>query len=203
MRWSGSRSRAVLRPTTRGNASSNTNARSALRQRKVRGRAGATAHTARPTQTPPAPRPRLRRRTCAWRSRPCSARGGRGWVRACGNGLCAARRGRGEACLHQHGDGHGADAAGDWRDHGGHAADVLGYVADHAVAALGRGVVHGVDANVNDDGTRLDPVRFHERGLADGGDQNVGLRAGEADRSRAPANGGPRPAARGWRAPRE
>lgn len=76
---------------------------------------------------------------------------------------------------HQHGDGHGAYAAGHGGDGGAFGGDFFkGYVAYQAVAAGGRGVVFAVDSDVDDDGSFSHEVGFYELGLTDCGDEDVG-----------------------------
>ena len=92
---------------------------------------------------------------------------------------------------HEHGDGHGADAAGDGSDDGSlllHAVEVD--VADEAIAALLRGVFDTVDADVDNRGAVLDHVGRDGVGPSGGNNEDVGLarerghvlRAGMADR---------------------
>ena len=52
----------------------------------------------------------------------------------------------------------------------------VGDVADQAVALRLRGVVHPVDADVDDHRARPHHVRRHELGLADRRDEDVGAR---------------------------
>src|ERR1039457_5953061 len=76
--------------------------------------------------------------------------------------------------LHQHGDGHRADAAGIRRDFSGdrpHAGKI--HVAHQSRAALGAGIGHPVHPHVNHNRPRFDHVGLHKFGRAHGGDQNV------------------------------
>lgn len=83
-----------------------------------------------------------------------------------------------EGVFHEHGDGHGADAAGDGGDGGGEGGDLfVGYVAYEASAGLFGGVRDAVDSYVDDDRAFLDPVCFYHFRAAYGGDENVGAAA--------------------------
>ena len=78
----------------------------------------------------------------------------------------------------KHGDGHGADAAGDWGDGGaawGDGGEVD--IADDAVAVFGGWVGDAVDADVDDDGAVADEVSGDEFRAADGGDEDIGVAA--------------------------
>ncbi len=78
----------------------------------------------------------------------------------------------------EHGDGHGADAAGDWGDGGAARGDVGEVdIADDAVAVFGGWVGDAVDADVDDDGTVFDEVSGDEFRAADGGDEDIGVAA--------------------------
>mmetsp|Transcript_68604 Transcript_68604/g.174177 ORF Transcript_68604/g.174177 Transcript_68604/m.174177 type:complete len:386 (+) Transcript_68604:647-1804(+) len=78
--------------------------------------------------------------------------------------------------LQQHGDGHRPHASGHGRDP---RSDALGrrevHIADEAVPQFFRGVLDGVDADVDDNAARLQPLALHEVGLADGSHDDVGL----------------------------
>ena len=81
-----------------------------------------------------------------------------------------------EGVAKEHGNGHGTDAAGN----GGDLAGILlgGLVVDVAhqpVSTLGAGIVDAVDADVDDDGTLLDPVALDHLGPSDGGHDDVGV----------------------------
>lgn len=81
-----------------------------------------------------------------------------------------------EGVVHEHGDGHGSDAAGD----GGHVAGLGGEgvevdIADEAVTAGGVGCFEAVDADVDNGGAVFDHVGGDEVGASDGGDEEVGL----------------------------
>ena len=81
-----------------------------------------------------------------------------------------------EGVLHEQGDGHGADAAGDGGDGAAFGGDfVEGDVADEFVAFFGAGCFDAVDADIDDDGAFFDVLGFEEFGAADGGDDDVGL----------------------------
>ena len=84
----------------------------------------------------------------------------------------------GEGVLHEHADGHGAYAAGD----GGNEAGLGGYgveidIALEAVAGLARGVRNACCAHVDDNSALLDHIGCDEGGMADGGNDDVGLQA--------------------------
>ena len=77
---------------------------------------------------------------------------------------------------HQHGDGHWADAAGNGGDDPGHFPGLIELDITHqAMAALLGGIRNGVDTDVNDGCTWLDPVAAHHLGFANGGDEDVSL----------------------------
>ena len=81
-----------------------------------------------------------------------------------------------EGVLHEEGDGHGADAAGDGGDGAAFGGDfVESDVADEFVAFFGAGGFDAVDADIDDDGAFFDVLGFEEFGAADGGDDDVGL----------------------------
>jgi hypothetical protein len=63
-------------------------------------------------------------------------------------------------------------------------------VADEAITALARAVIHAVDADVDDDGAGLDHVGRHEVGATDRSHEDIGL-AGH--RSRGPWSASGRP----------
>src|SRR6266567_3058766 len=111
-----------------------------------------------------------------------------------GRGAAEARGLHGVA--HEHGDGHGANAAGDRCERSG-GVDGVGMDVANEGAALGAeyfeaarkvlkkalglfGVRNAVGADVDDRGAgpptrrRLDPVRFHVGGFAHGGDDDIG-----------------------------
>ena len=68
----------------------------------------------------------------------------------------AAARGL-QRVVEEHGDGHGADAAGDGGDEGGHLAHAVEVdVPDEALALGAVGVRDAVDADVDDDGAWAD-----------------------------------------------
>lgn len=97
---------------------------------------------------------------------------GHGWVL----GLCLSEFEGAEGVVHEHGDGHGADAAGD----GGHVAGFGGNgvvvgIADEAVAPGSLGGFDAVDADVDNGGAVFDHVGGDEVGAPDGGDEEVGL----------------------------
>ena len=78
--------------------------------------------------------------------------------------------------MHQHGNGHGADAAGDGRNVRGLRGDGVELdVADQAVAAFFAGVFHAVDADVDYIDAVFDHICGHEIGASDRGDENVRL----------------------------
>ena len=81
-----------------------------------------------------------------------------------------------EGVLHEEGDGHGADAAGDGGDGAAFGGDfVEGDVADEFVAFFGAGGFDAIDADINDDSAFFDMLGLEEFGAADGGDDDVGL----------------------------
>ena len=83
---------------------------------------------------------------------------------------------RSQGILHQHGDGHRADAAGNGRDESRH---FLGFIeidiADQTITALLGRIRFGIHAHVNYCRTGLDPIAAHHLGLADGRNENIGL----------------------------
>ncbi len=86
-----------------------------------------------------------------------------------------------EGVSEEHGDGHGADAAGDGGDAGGDFGDFFEVdVADGFFGDLAEGVgdSDAVDADVDDDGTGFDVVGSQQVWLADGDDDDVGAAAG-------------------------
>lgn len=83
-----------------------------------------------------------------------------------------------EGVAHEEGDGHGADAAWDGSDGGAFGGDFGEiHVAGEAVAVFRGGVFDAVDADVDDDGARFDPIGFDHFGATDGGDDDVGAAA--------------------------
>ena len=99
------------------------------------------------------------------------ADGGRG-----GSVICLGEFEGAEGVVHEHRDGHGADAAGD----GGEVARLGGDgvvigITDEAVAALCFGIFDAVDADVDDGGAVLDHLGGEEMGAPDRGDDEVGL----------------------------
>ncbi len=77
--------------------------------------------------------------------------------------------------FHEHGNGHGTDAAGDGGDFGAERGDVVEIdIADDAEAGFARGVVDAVDADVDDNGSGGHHVGGNEAGTTDGGDDDVG-----------------------------
>src|SRR6266851_5722224 len=105
-------------------------------------------------------------------------------------GRCAAEAGGFDGVAHEHGDGHGADAAGHGRERSGNVDGAGMDVADES-ASLGaeffeavRKVVkeplgffevrNAVGTDINDRRAGLDPVRFHVAGFAHGGDDDIG-----------------------------
>src|SRR5690606_38382273 len=84
--------------------------------------------------------------------------------------------GGGHGVAEEHGDGHGADSAGDFGDR---ACDVAGgvevYVTDETITARVGGVGDTIRAYVDDDSAGFEPLPFHVCWLADGGDHDVGL----------------------------
>ena len=83
---------------------------------------------------------------------------------------------RAQGIVHQHGNRHRTDTAGNRGDESGH---FLGFVEIHiahqAVAALLGGIRFGVDAHIDHRRAGFDPVAAHHFGLADGSDQDVRL----------------------------
>jgi len=81
-----------------------------------------------------------------------------------------------EGVLHEEGDGHGADAAGDGGDGSAFGGDfVEGDVADEFVAFFGARGFDAVDADIDNDSAFFDVLGLEEFGAADGGDDDVGL----------------------------
>src|SRR5712664_699391 len=115
-------------------------------------------------------------------------RGGRLSCGKFGRGAAEARGFDGVA--HEHGDGHGADAAGHRRERSGNVDGAGMDIADES-ASFGaeffeavRKVVkeplgffevrNAVGTDINDRRAGLDPVRFHVAGFAHGGDDDIG-----------------------------
>src|SRR6266446_5591336 len=87
--------------------------------------------------------------------------------------------------LHEHRDGHRADAAGVWRDPAGnrlYRSEI--HVAHQAPAVLGRRIINSVDSYVHYDSARLDHVRFDEPRHAKGRDEDVRAKAMRSDIAR-------------------
>ena len=83
-----------------------------------------------------------------------------------------------EGVFHEHGDGHGADSAGDRGDGGAVGGDFwVGHVSDEPGAGFFRGVRDAVDADIDDDGTGLDPICLYHFRAAYGGDEYIGTAA--------------------------
>ena len=83
-----------------------------------------------------------------------------------------------EGVAEEHGDGHGADAAGDGGDPTGDFGDFIEVdVADGFFGDFAEGVgdFDAVDADVDDHRARFDVVGAKEVGLADGDDDDVGV----------------------------
>src|SRR5260370_1354390 len=115
----------------------------------------------------------------------------RGGRLRCGKfGRGAAEAGGFHGVAHEHGDGHGADAAGHRRERSGNVDGTGMDVADES-ASFGaeffeavRKVVkeplgfcevrNAVGANIDDRRAGLDPVRFHVAGFAHGGHDDIG-----------------------------
>src|ERR1700731_1519675 len=115
----------------------------------------------------------------------------RGGRLRCGKFRRGAAEARGfDGVAHEHGDGHGTDAAGHGRERSGNVDGAGMDVADQS-AAFGTelfeavwkvvkkplgffGVRNAIGAHIDDRGAGLDPVRFHEAGLAHGGDEDIG-----------------------------
>src|SRR5712692_7096260 len=105
-----------------------------------------------------------------------------------GGGAAEARGFYGVA--HEHGNGHGADAAGHGRERAGDTGGIGMDIADESAAfgaefleavwkvvkkALGFfGVRYAVGANIDNRGAGLDPVCFHVTGFAHSGDDDIG-----------------------------
>ena len=84
--------------------------------------------------------------------------------------------------MHEHGDGHGTDAAGDGGDGAAFRGDfVEGDIADEAAALGGGRVVDAIDTDVDDGGALLDEISGDKTGFADGGDEDVGRAADVGD----------------------
>src|SRR5467141_3504773 len=115
-------------------------------------------------------------------------RGGRLSCGKFGRGAAEARGFDGVA--HEHGDGHGSDAAGHGRERSGNVDGAGMDVADES-ASFGTeffeavwkavkkplgffGVSNAVGADIYDHGAGLDPVGFHITGPAHGGDDDIG-----------------------------
>src|SRR6266852_3932042 len=115
----------------------------------------------------------------------------RGGRLSCGKfGRGAAEAGGFDGVAHEHGDGHGADAAGNGGERSGNVDGAGMHVADES-ACFGAeffeavrkvvkkplgffGVRNAVGANIDDCCAGLDPVRFHVAGFAHGGDDDIG-----------------------------
>src|SRR5258708_1361093 len=115
----------------------------------------------------------------------------RGGRLRCGKfGRGAAEAGGFHGVAHEHGDGHGADAAGHRRERSGNVDGAGMDVADES-ASFGAeffeavwkvvkqplgffGVRNTVGANIDDRRAGLDPVRFHVAGFAHGGHDDIG-----------------------------
>jgi len=83
-----------------------------------------------------------------------------------------------EGVFHEHGDGHGSDAARNGCDgaaFGGYAGEID--IAGEAVARFFAGVFDAVDADIDDDDTVFDPIGLDHIGAAYGGDEDIGTAA--------------------------
>ena len=83
-----------------------------------------------------------------------------------------------EGVFHEHGDGHGADAAGNGSDGaalGGYAGEID--IASEAVAGFFAGVFDAVDADIDDDGSVFYPIGLDHIGATYGGDKDVSAAA--------------------------
>lgn len=84
--------------------------------------------------------------------------------------------GRGDNVLKEHGNSHWANSSGDGGNLGGNLDGRLKVnVSDETLARLLGGIGNVVGANVNDDGSGLEPLALDKVGLANGRDDNVGL----------------------------
>eukprot|EP00053_Salpingoeca_punica_P017007 m.162601 g.162601 ORF g.162601 m.162601 type:complete len:543 (-) comp17091_c0_seq1:3-1631(-) len=91
-------------------------------------------------------------------------------------GLGLLSLGSRDGVTHEHGHGHGAHTSRHRRDHGRDGLSALKVdVAHQALAGLLAGIVDGVHAAVDDHCARLEPLALDKAGLADGGDEDVGL----------------------------
>src|SRR6266851_1975294 len=105
-------------------------------------------------------------------------------------GRGAAEAGGFHGVAHEHGDGHGADAAGHGRERSGNVDGAGVDVADESASLAAEffeavwkvvkeplgffEVRNTVGANIDDCCAGLDPVRFHVAGFAHGGDDDIG-----------------------------
>mmetsp|Transcript_21584 Transcript_21584/g.42388 ORF Transcript_21584/g.42388 Transcript_21584/m.42388 type:complete len:447 (-) Transcript_21584:40-1380(-) len=79
---------------------------------------------------------------------------------------------------HEHSNGHGANTTGDGCDGASDlASSLVVNITAHAHTALAGGVLLKVNTNVDDGGTRLDPVTLDELGLANGSNEDISLTA--------------------------
>ena len=79
-----------------------------------------------------------------------------------------------DGVVHQHGDSHGTHPARDGSQGGGHLEHLWeGHVPHQAGAGLLARVGQAIDAAVNDDGTRLDPISLHHLRGPSGHNENV------------------------------
>lgn len=83
-----------------------------------------------------------------------------------------------EGVFHEHGDSHGADAAGN----GGDGATLGGYageidIAGEAVAGFFAGVFDAVDADIDHDGSVFYPIGLNHIGATYGGDKDISAAA--------------------------
>jgi len=79
---------------------------------------------------------------------------------------------RGNSVFEQHGDGHRADPAGDRSDVGSDLRHLVEGDVPHGLQ-FAVGAWDAVNAHVDDDGPRLDPVGLDESGYTGGGDQHI------------------------------
>ena len=86
------------------------------------------------------------------------------------NGFCGSN-----SVLHQHSDGHGADATGYRREPTCNICDGRVNIAGQPPTSLTGVIVHAINADIDHDGSRLDPIGFHHVWSANCCHENVGF----------------------------